>query len=177
MIRQFFILSSVFLALIIFSPVAETSAQSIIAQQEQLITYAEGRRNVQMFGNKTAKNVWISTDVMTYPSKHAGVVFRGNSRMSDYYECYINVDRGIIELFVYINGSRKRLKAHRISSLSQRRQYQLWVGMFGNRISVYLDGTYLFSVDDNRLNYAGLVGTMTYYKGATFRNFVAYGYN
>lgn len=155
---------------------------------DQMMTYAEGRRNVQFLNpnGKMVKKVWIETTVKTYPGNHAGVVFRGIHPFKYYYEVIINVDRQSVDLYVYEDGRRRELKRVRAGkTLYQTVPYRLAVYMgdddanaeTDDRIAVYLDGIEKINTNDGSLKQPGFVGTTTYYKGATFSNFRAISYD
>ena len=137
-----------------------------------------------MFGGKSAKDVWISVDIMTYPGKHAGVVFRGWASMKYYYECLLNVHRKKIDLTVYEDGRARSLKSVSVPWLnSNTNLYNLCVGMFDNHITVYLASPGISSwkkmidIYDDTLKTSGLAGTSTYHKGGVFKDLRVYKYD
>ena len=170
---------SLFLLLLTSFSATTAEALELIVDVPRMITYAEGRRNVQLFGDAgdIAKNVWIQAHVMTYPGNHAGFVFRCDAIMKNYYECIINVHRRKLDLTVYRNGSAHNIKSVSVPSLVQNRLYELWVGMYGNRIVVYLDGRWLIDHYDDTLQTAGFTGTATYHSGSTFLDLLSYSYD
>lgn len=146
------------------------------ADVPRLFTYAEGRRNVFLVNEvePNFENVQIFTQIQTDPGQHAGIVFRCDKELKNYYEVLINVHRKELRLSVYENGKYRVIKRVKMPELSTKQWYDVLVWAWGPRIEVEVDQLRYINVIDSTLRRPGHVGMTTYHKGAKFARFLAW---